>query len=303
MTMTFGRAPGAAQVTIDAARCTACGRCVQVCRGGPLTQVEGRVEVAQGPLFSCIGCGQCVTACPVGCLTVEGRDLFPHDVTPLPPARADYAQLDGLLRARRSTRDFHPREVDRADIDRLLATAATAPMGLPPSEVEVRVFAGRARVRALRADLLAAVRRARWMTAPWMLTLLRPLLGREGTAMCRDFIAPVLAEYLARDAQGEDWFLYDAPLALYFSGTACADPADPVIAATYATLAAEALGLGSCLLGFPPYLFRLDKTLRTQYALPPRCQPGLLVVCGYPAVPHHRALTRRFARVAFLGED
>ena len=42
---------------------------------------------------------------------------------------------------------------------------------------------------------------------------------------------------------------YDAPLAMYFYGSPYCDPADPIIAATYAMIAAETLGLGSCMLG------------------------------------------------------
>ena len=55
-----------------------------------------------------------------------------------------------------------------------------------------------------------------------------------------------------QDRQGVDWFFYDAPLALYFYASPYADPADPLIPATYAMLAGESLGLGTCMLGFRP---------------------------------------------------
>jgi nitroreductase len=118
----------------------------------------------------------------------------------------------------------------------------------------------------------------------------------------KEFLAPVFNVYLGRaanlaGAEGKDWFLYDAPLLLYFYGTAYADAPDPVIAATYAMLAGQALGLGSCMLGIPGVLFQYDRRLRAAYHLPERLKPGVAVAFGYPAVRYQRALRRRFARV------
>lgn len=58
------RAQGHAQVSIDHARCDACGLCVDVCKGAPLTMVAGAVQVNQSLLFGCIACGACMADCP-----------------------------------------------------------------------------------------------------------------------------------------------------------------------------------------------------------------------------------------------
>ena len=49
--------------------------------------------------------------------------------------------------------------------------------------------------------------------------------------------------------KGEDWFTYHAPAAFLFHYGPMSGQADCHIAATYAMLAAESLGLGSCMLG------------------------------------------------------
>lgn len=36
---------------------------------------------------------------------------------------------------------------------------------------------------------------------------------------------------------------------MYFYGSPYTDPADPIVAATYSMIAAETLGLGTCMLG------------------------------------------------------
>ncbi len=87
------------------------------------------------------------------------------------------------------------------------------------------------------------------------------------TAM-REFVLPAIEKYLEGDREGEDSFFYDAPLALYFYASSFADIADPYIPATYAMLAGEALGLGSCMLGFPGYAMKESKALQAKYGLP-----------------------------------
>jgi len=98
-------------------------------------------------------------------------------------------------------------------------------------------------------------------------------------------------------ASGEDWLFYDAPLVLRFSGSAYSDPADCAVVASLAMLAGESLGLGSCMLGFPGYIFRYSKPLREKYVLPPKIQPGLTVVFGYPRFTPRNAVRRRFREV------
>ncbi len=62
-------------------------------------------------------------------------------------------------------------------------------------------------------------------------------------------------------------------------------------------LAGEALGLGSCMLGFPGYAMKESKALQAKYGLPTGAQQGLVVIFGHPAIRPRKALRRRFARV------
>jgi nitroreductase len=84
---------------------------------------------------------------------------------------------------------------------------------------------------------------------------------------------------------------------MYFYGTIFSDPADPVIAATYAMLAGEALGLGSCMLGFPGYVFQYSSRMREKYSLPRKIQPGLMVIFGTPVYQNRNAIKRRLREV------
>lgn len=302
MPLDFGRAPGVAEVSIDKDKCSVCGLCVRVCRGAPLYMEAGEVRVDHSRLFGCIGCGHCAAICPNGCIAVTGRDLAPDDLMECPSVdtQADYGRLKALMLHRRSVRDFQDREVERSVIDQILEAASTAPMGVPPSEVGVLVMDGRAKVQQMKADLAGAVESAKWMLSPAMLALMRPMLGKEGYNAMKAFVAPVADVYTGGLGDGRDWFFYDAPLAMFFYGSQSADPVDPTIAATYAMLAAESLGLGSCMLGFPAYILKYSKKLKAKYGLEPKMQPGVMLIMGYPALNYQRAIKRRFAEVRFV---
>jgi ferredoxin len=285
---------------IDGATCTGCGLCVKACPDGVLTLHDGRPHAGPGEFLGCIACGHCVCVCPTGSITVAGRGMTADDAFELPQAlrRATADQLDALLAARRSIRRFENREIDRSLIDRILATTSTAPMGIPPSDVGVVVFHGAERVQAFAADACDAFRRMGWFFSPVMLTLMRPFLGKENYLAMRDFVKPLLRTLVEKRSEGEDWFTYDAPAALLFHHGPMADAADCSIAATYAMLAAESLGLGSCMLGTTVGLNN-SKPFKAKYGIPPKNKFGVALVIGYPAENFRRGVRRRLASVKF----
>ena len=286
--------------TINHVTCTGCGLCIETCGSQVLVLEDGKVRAGDGIFLGCCACGHCTAVCPTGSITVTGRGMTSEDSCVLPPAfhRASADQLESLLMARRSIRRFEEQEVDRDTIDRILAMTATAPMGLPPSEVGVVVFHGREKVQAFAADACVAFERAARFFSPVMLTLLRPFLGKNDYHTLRRFVGPLLKHLVKKHREGIDEFTYDAPAALLFHYGPMADQSDCQIAATYAMLAVESFGLGSCMLGTTVVLNQ-DKAFKKKYGIPPRNNFGLGLVIGHPAVKFQRGIRRRLASVRF----
>jgi nitroreductase/ferredoxin len=303
MSIKTSRAQGTAIVEIDYEQCKVCGLCVKLCKGGPLYLDDHNIRVDQNRGFGCFACGQCVAACPTGAITVEGRDLFPSDLIALPAAeaKANYEQLKALMLARRSIREFQDKEVEPEVIDKIIEAATTAPMGIPPSDVELLVLQGKAKVQEFAGDFMALAEKSQWLFAPYMLWLWRLLLGKEMAEAFESFIGPLFKMLIEERKDGKDYLFYDAPLAVLFYSSSFSDPADAIISATYAVLAAEALGLGSCMIGSVAPLLKYGKKLKAKYGIPLKCQPGIMVVFGYPAVKYQKALKRRLAKVNKMG--
>lgn len=286
--------------TVNESTCTGCGLCVTACPDGVFVLNEGKIEVGTGEFIGCIACGHCVAACPSDSITVVGRGMTPNDAIELPPAfhRATADQLEALLQARRSIRRFGRQEIELATINRILEMTSTAPMGIPPHDVGVIVFHGRDRVQAFAEDACAAFQSLGWFFSPIMLGLMRPFLGKEGYQAMREFVKPLLETLVQKRKEGEDLFTYNAPAALLFHHGLMADAADCHIATTYAMLAAESLGLGSCMLGTTAGLNNA-KSFRSKYGIPPKNKIGLALVLGYPAESFRRGVRRRLATIKF----
>lgn len=291
-----------ATVRIDYEKCRVCKLCIEVCKGAPLYLENGKIMVDQTLYFGCIGCGHCAAVCPTGAISVEGRDIFPTSFMDIPKeeTRADYEELMALMITRRSIREFEERNVEQEKIDSILAAASTAPMGIPPSDVEVLVIRGKEKVREFSDDLLEHMRSNKWIFSKPSLLLMRPFIKKEEYEVMDKFISPAIETFEEKRKEDTDWLLYGAPLAMYLHVSPYADPADPFITATYAMLAAEALGLGSCMIGtIGPMLKNGGKGLKEKYGLNPRNQPGIAIIFGYPAVKYRHTIQRNLAKVHY----
>jgi nitroreductase/Pyruvate/2-oxoacid:ferredoxin oxidoreductase delta subunit len=296
-----GRENSNAQVQVDTSVCTNCGLCAQICKGAPLEMVDGKLAINQQRFFGCIGCGHCMCVCPHDCIKITGRDLSYEDLIPLPAEdkRADYDQLLSLLRSRRSVRNFKNQPVEPELIAKIVEAVSTAPMGLPPSDVEILVLDSRPKVKEFADDIIQTMKGSKWFFSPLMTRMGQLVWGKEYVESVQTFIRPAIDIFIEERAKGNDFLLYDAPLAMYFHCSPYADPADPLIAATYAMLAAESMGLGSCMIGTPAYFIKYNKKLKLKYDLPYKNQPGIVVIFGHPKIKFHSAINRRLANVTF----
>jgi nitroreductase/Pyruvate/2-oxoacid:ferredoxin oxidoreductase delta subunit len=251
MAIPTSRTAEAGQITIDYAKCNGCGLCVEVCGDFEYKVIKGKVVLSGSPLFGCIACGQCMAICPEEVIHINGRTLSPLDLFPLSKdsMKSDFPRFISLLQNRRSVRKFKDQEISDETINKIIEAAQTAPMGIPPSDVSVLVINGKDKGHKFASDFCKFLESQRWMVSNWFLAFMRPFWGKTNDKLFRDFIRPLLQIYIDSMKKGDNVVTYDAPSTLYFYGSPYCDPADPVIAATYAMLAAESLGLGTCMIG------------------------------------------------------
>jgi nitroreductase/NAD-dependent dihydropyrimidine dehydrogenase PreA subunit len=302
MAVIHSRYRDAGVVTIDRTTCTDCGCCAQICPTDVLRLDAGHVGIHADNLLGCVACGHCMMVCPEQSVTVTGRGLSPADLMPLPPPdqRATGEALAALMQARRSVRRFTDQEMDAALLERIVVLAASGPMGIPPWDVGCVVVRGRAEVRHLADGIIQGYAGFLKVVRPWLLTVLRPFVRKTTHERFQSFIRPLAVMYVEGHRQGRDLLFYDAPAVLVFHHSPYADLADATIACTYAMLAAEALGLGSTMIGGAAPMLQRNPALCRHLGIPANHTPAIALILGYPATRFLRAVRRRFIDVTMV---
>lgn len=300
MAIPTSRTKQKAEIVIHPEKCTGCGLCVSVCKDFSLELENEKVKISDNPIFGCIACGHCMAICPEGAIEIHGRTLSPDQLFDLPDRQkaANYDQILSLLQRRRSVREFQEKEVESEFLEKILSAARTAPMGLPPSDVNVLILDSKTKTRAFAKDFCTYLEGMQWFVSKWFLALMRPLWGKTNDELFKAFVKPVFKTYSSYMKEGINLVNYDAPLALYFYASPYADPADPVVAATYAMIAAESLGLGTCMLGAIHPLIqngKRAKKFRIDHGIKYPSREGLFVIFGHPSVKYNKGIKRTFA--------
>lgn len=109
-------------VIIDRDRCTNCGSCIVSCSREVICRGESTPEI--NAAAQCMKCGHCCAACPVEAISFEG---IPKEETY--PEIPD-AQLDRVIKMRRSTRNFKRETPDREIVEEAIRSAAWAPSAI-----------------------------------------------------------------------------------------------------------------------------------------------------------------------------
>jgi len=240
--------------------------------------------------------------CPTNAIEISGREMSAADLVDLSEMKdkSNYQQLKNLMIGRRSIRDFKDKEIEEELINKIIEAATSAPMGLPPSDVQLVVFRGKEKVKEFSFDVINYFKKISWLFSDRFIWMWR-LLGKEAFELMKSFGKPLVNFMVETKEKNENYLLYDAPLAMYFLASPYSDPADPHITATYAMLAAESLGLGTCMIGsVHPIIQYGAKDLKRKWHIPAKAPAGIVVIFGYPKYKFKAGLRRSFADVTFF---
>lgn len=305
MAIPTSRTKERALIKIKEEICNGCGLCVSVCNDSCLFIENGKVRESNTSFFGCYGCGHCMAICTNGAIEIFGREISPEDIFELPNNEKilNYEQLLSLLQQRRSIRKFKDTPIENDVIERILTASKTAPMGLPPSDVNVLVLSGKEKTRAFAEDFSHYLKGKKFMTSRLFFALMRPFWGKENDEIFKGFVSPLFKVYTDEMDKGNNYITYDAPLALYFYGSPYSDPADSIVAATFAMITAETLGLGTCMLGGIHPLIqngRKARIFRKKHRIKCKSREGLFIVFGYPKEKYRKGIKRTFASIQMI---
>lgn len=130
---------------VNSDTCVRCGLCVGDC-------LERIIEMREMPVIAekdrdkCLHCGHCQAICPTASITLDGHV---SDSLEVMPERVSEKIVQGLIKSRRSVREFSKDSVDQPLLERIIDLASYAPTATNARQISYCLINGREQVEKL----------------------------------------------------------------------------------------------------------------------------------------------------------
>jgi len=288
---------------INQETCKKCGLCAKACAAKIIKEIEGEFRVAEYPDWGCIKCGLCMAVCPTKSILVPGFNY--DDFASLPRTKLGFDSLYDMLLSRRSVRSYKKTPVPRDILNSIIRATATAPMGVPPSKVEFTIFDKRLDIETLIGMIAKDYEELLWIMKTPLRLMIRLSHGKILYEILKKHVMPAARLCLEERERGRDVFTYGAPALILFHGSPHGESImeDIWIAASYASVAAQSLGLGSCFIGMIPPVVDRNKKLKAKFGISEENRVLACMIVGYSDIKFKRMIPRELSAVSFVSEE
>lgn len=291
------------RILFDRDRCTGCRLCVDVCPQQSLLLENGLPVVINQ---DCFLCGHCRAVCPADAVTIphlpDRLGLTTIDETDMSHERGSVSvsSFVKLLRNHRSTRNYLEQPVPHEILADLARIGTTCGSGTNSQGWEFTILPTRADVLAfggLVAKFYSDLNRLSASLPVRLYSLLRP--GNGLNRYHKNYYNSVSQALRDWDDNGTDRLFHGGTAAMVVSVSreASCPREDGMLATGNIVLAAEAMGLGSCLIGFAVEAMRRRQAICDFLSLQKDFEVCSVISLGYPAVSFKRFSGRKEARV------
>lgn len=261
------------QFSIDEEKCIQCGECAADCPRSIIELEPEYPRIVPGKEEDCIQCQHCLAICPTEALSILGVD---PEQCPSLDAIPGPAQMEALVRGRRSTRRYKQENVDPDTVNWLMDMLAHAPTGVNNRRLLFTLVDDVETMDTIRKEAFEGI---------------RAKVQSEGLP---DRYA-VFEQFLAVWDKGIDIPFRGAPHMLIVSSpddSPCPE-ADPYIALSYFELCATSKGLGTVWCGLGKYaLFDIVPNLGHKLGVPEDHKSVYVMLFGNPDIEYHRGVKR-----------
>jgi len=261
--------------TIQLENCIKCLKCVHDCP-------SDAIDIEQGTINnSCIHCGHCVAICPESTVfpdTGSVSKLLWSKVLP-----DDFQHLSAGIRTCRSYLD---KEVDEATLKLLIENMKHYPSASNARPLQITILKTKEIIGSLN-DRTAQklINTLQLITSPLLKPIFRLVAPKLDTSRLRSYKKKFVARQTPESSQvchhAPAVVLFHAPVVKY--GMAAADA---YIWATYTSIFANTLGLGSCFNGFIVSAMSRSKVMRKAFLIPDTHQVYAALLLGHPKVKY-----------------
>lgn len=264
-------------ITIDKEKCIRCGLCISDCLSSCIEFDEDNFPQMKAE-ERCISCQHCLAICPTGALSFNEKH-------PENSQAADYNDILGLIKSRRSVRQYKDEEISEETFSKLKEMLPFIPTGCNSHSLHFSIVEKKSAMDIIRNRV-------------------NELLIKT---MSYKALAPIVNKFSKyKDAfiNGEDVIFRGAPHMVVVSSpiTAPCATVDPIIALSYFELYAQHLGLGTCWCGFAQVCLKIFPEICEMLEIPSGYKPVYVMLLGIPAVKYQRTIQPEPYKIAEIKE-
>ena len=270
-------------------KCTRCLKCVKDCPARAITIETG--EIAE----TCIHCGHCVAICPEMAVNPDFGDIFPlqqHTVAP--------ENFRNLTAGIRTCRSYQAKDIPDEVLLELVENLKHYPSASNARPIQITIVRSGEKVKLLN-DLTAEslIRMFSFITSPVIslfLKIFAPSLNVKGLKRYKN-------TFIEQKKTNNSLICHHAPAVLLFHGAVSKTgmlEADANIWATYTSIYANTMGLGTCFNGFIVKAMGKNSKQNSKFDIPANHQVYASLLVGYPKVKYKNEASRKSAEVVLL---
>lgn len=274
---------------IELSNCTKCLKCEKDCPADAITIATGTIA------DTCIHCGHCIAICPE-------QTVFPEkgEILPLHPHAVTADDFSWFTAGIRSCRNYQSREVPDEVLKQLVANLRHAPSASNARRLQVSIVRSPEKVRLLnKLTEDSLIKLFSFITSPFIGPLIKLFVPKINIKKLRRYKETFLEKRKVNDSL----ICHHAPAVLLFHGPVTKTgmlEADANIWATYTTLYANTLGLGSCFIGFIVKALGKNGKQNHHFDIPATNRIYAALTVGYPKVKYKQECSREGPNVTMV---
>jgi ferredoxin len=274
---------------INLASCTRCLKCAKDCPSDAISIETGVIAE------TCIHCGHCVAVCPETAVSPDQGDVVPLRANLVTPEN-----FRNLSAAIRTCRSFLSKDIPEEILLQLVDNMKHYPSASNSRPLQVTIVRSAEKMKLLNSMTEASlVRMFSFITSPFISPLIRVFVPSISISKLQRY----KNSFLEKRKSNNSLICHHAPVALLLHGavTKTGMPeADANIWATYTSLYANTMGLGTCFNGFIVKAMGKNSKQNQFFGIPAKHQVYAALLLGYPKVKYVNECSRKSPEASLI---
>jgi ferredoxin len=266
---------------INLEKCTRCLKCVKDCPSKAIDIDTYSID------STCIHCGHCVAICPEMAVSPDNGEIKPLEKVSI--SGKDFSHLSAGIRTCRS---YSKKELPTEIINELIENMKHYPSASNARPLQITVVNTPEMVQQLNDETLSVLLKSlKIITYPLIKGFIRLFVPGINV----NYLSKYRVKFILQKETNRSMVCHHAPVVMLFhapKSSLSMSGEDAYIWATYTSIYANTLGLGTCFNGFIVQALKRSKKMRSRFGLPDNHQIHAAILLGYPKVSYHNETSR-----------